>query len=149
HAAMRGTLDPRFRLLHGPYQAPPLRRGDRATCLLRDGDVVITGWSDARISWPRCRAVGTRGGGSGLLLDEELARAVRHESAAAIGYWWGVSEGVVWRGRQALGVTRTNNGGGVFRGRARRAPGRPGGGRRPGPGVGHSQRAAGRTGQLV
>ena len=71
--------------------------------------MVITGWSDARISWPRCRAVGTRGGGSSLLLDAELADAVRHESAAAIGYWWGVSEGVVWRWRQALGVTRTNN----------------------------------------
>jgi hypothetical protein len=44
---------------------------------------LITGWSDARISWPCCRAVGTTGGGSGLLLDEELAHAVRHESAAA------------------------------------------------------------------
>jgi len=71
--------------------------------------VVVTGWSDARISWPRCRAVGTRGGGSGLLLDAELADAVRHESAEAIMYWWGVSAGVVWRWRQALGVTRTNN----------------------------------------
>src|SRR5262249_45501703 len=63
------------------------------------------------ISWPRCRADGTRGGGSGLLLDAELADAVRHESAEAIMYWWGVSAGVVWRWRQALGVTRTNNGG--------------------------------------
>jgi hypothetical protein len=106
---MRGTLDPRFRLLHGPYEAPPLRRGARTTCLLRDCDVVITGWSDARISWPRCRAVGPTGGGSGLLLDEELADAVRHEAAAAICFWWGVSEGVVWRWRKALGVTRTNN----------------------------------------
>jgi hypothetical protein len=48
------------------------------------------------------------GGGSGILLDEELARAVRHESAAAVCFWWGVSEGVVWRWRKALGVTRTN-----------------------------------------
>jgi hypothetical protein len=40
------------------------------------------------------------------LVTEELARAVRTESAAAICYWWGVSEGVVWRWRKALGVTR-------------------------------------------
>ncbi len=62
------------RLLHGPYYAPPLSRGDRATCLLRDADVVITGWTSARIAWPRCQTVGVKGG-SGVLLDEELARA--------------------------------------------------------------------------
>ena len=44
-----------------------------------------------------------------MLVDEELARAVRCELALAIGYWWGVTEGVVWRWRKALGVTRTNN----------------------------------------
>jgi hypothetical protein len=70
----------RLKLLHGPYTAPPLQRGDRAVCLFRDAEVVITGWSDATVPWPRCRLRGTRGG-SGLLVDEELARAVRHESA--------------------------------------------------------------------
>jgi hypothetical protein len=35
--------------------------------------------------------------------------AIRHESATAIRYWWGVSVGVVWRWRRALGVGRTNN----------------------------------------
>src|ERR1700722_8149266 len=83
------------RLLHGPYNAPALHRGDRATCHLR-GDVRITSWADARISWPRCQVLKGRGG-CGLLLDDELARAVRTESAAAVSYWWGVSEGVVWR----------------------------------------------------
>ena len=39
-----------------------------------------------------------------VLFREELARAVRTESAQAIGAWWGVSEGVVWRWRKALGV---------------------------------------------
>src|SRR5438876_8820403 len=97
------------KLLHGPYRAPALRRGDWATCPFRGCEVVITGRSDGRIRWPRCRAERTRGGGSGLLVDEELARAVRCELALAIGYWWGVTEGVVWRWRKALGVTRTNN----------------------------------------
>ena len=53
------NVDP-YRLLHGPYTPPRLRRGDRATCLYRDAEVVITSWSDARISWPRCRAIGTQ-----------------------------------------------------------------------------------------
>jgi hypothetical protein len=65
--------------------------------------VVVTGWSEGRISWPRCRALGVRGG-SGLLVDEELARAVRSESAAALRYWWGIACSTVWLWRKALGV---------------------------------------------
>jgi hypothetical protein len=99
------------RLLAGPYTPPALRRGDRTTCLYRDADVVITSWTSAPIPWPRCCRPGTHGGGSGLLLNEELARAVRSESAAAVGYWWGVSEGVVWRWRKALGVGQMDNDG--------------------------------------
>jgi hypothetical protein len=101
----------RCRLLFGPYRPPRLRPRDRATCLARDCDVVVTGLSAGRIAWPRCRALGTHGGGSGILVDEELARAVRTESAAAVGYWWGVSVSTVAWWRRALGVTRTNNDG--------------------------------------
>jgi hypothetical protein len=100
------------RLLHGPYKPPPLWRGDRATCLFRDGEVVVTGWSAGRIPWPRCRLPGGRGGGSGLLVDEELARAVRH--------WWGVGEGTVWRWRRALWVDRLNEGSARLRRRLNR-----------------------------
>jgi hypothetical protein len=71
------------KLLHGPYIPPALRRGDRTVCLYRDGEVVITSWTNACIAWPRCRAIGIRGG-SGLLMTEELVRAVRTESAEAI-----------------------------------------------------------------
>jgi hypothetical protein len=95
------------RLLHGPYQAPALRVGDRTECLLR-GTVVITSWTAARISWPRCLPVASKGHPS-LLLDTELARAVRAEAAAAVMYWWGVSDGVIHRWRMFLDVTRTNN----------------------------------------
>ena len=59
---MRGAADDRVRLLHGPYQAPRLHVGDRATCLFRDRDVVGTGWTDAPISWPRCRLSHAPGG---------------------------------------------------------------------------------------
>jgi hypothetical protein len=97
----------RIQLLFGPYRVPRLRRGDRATCLFKDCDVVIKGWTDARISWPRCLPVGTKGHPS-LLVDEELARAIQHESAAALRHWWGVSELVVWKWRRVLGVDRIN-----------------------------------------
>jgi hypothetical protein len=75
------------RLLHGPYHAPALHHGDRASCHLR-GTVKITTWTDARISWPRCRSLETPQGGSGLLLDDELARAVRTEAAVGILTTW-------------------------------------------------------------
>jgi hypothetical protein len=101
----------RVLLLHGPYAPPPLRKGDRACCLLRDCTVVITSWTAARIPWPRCQALDGPGGGSGILLDEELARTVRCGSAAAVCFWWRVSKGVVWRWRKALGVRRMENDG--------------------------------------
>jgi hypothetical protein len=97
----------RVKLLFVPYAAPRLRKGDRAACLFRDCDVVVTGWTDARISWPRCLPLGAKGHPS-LLVDDELARAIKHESAAALRYWWGVSESVVIRWRKALGVGRLN-----------------------------------------
>jgi hypothetical protein len=94
----------KFKLLFGPYTPPALKKGDRATCFYRDADVVITSWSDGRISWPRCRALGHRGG-SGLLVEDELARAIRSESAAALMYWWGVNGRTAWAWRKALGVS--------------------------------------------
>jgi hypothetical protein len=42
-------------------------------------------------------------------VDEELARAIRHESVVAIRFWWGVGAEVLKKWRRALGVTRTNN----------------------------------------
>jgi hypothetical protein len=53
------------KLLFGPYLAPRLRVGDRATCLFRDCLVVVTGWTDAPTSWPRCRPPEVRWGGAG------------------------------------------------------------------------------------
>ena len=97
----------RVKLLFGPYKAPALKRGDRATCLFKDCEVVVTGWADARVSWPRCLPLGTKGRPS-LLVDEEPARAIKHESAAALRHWWGVSSQQVWKWRKALGVDRLN-----------------------------------------
>jgi hypothetical protein len=101
----------RVQLLFDPYKAPRLKRGDKAFCLVRDYPVVVVGWSDARIPWPRCRPLDPPRCGSGLLIDAELARAIQHESAAAVAYWWGVNKSTVIHWRKALGVTRTNNAG--------------------------------------
>jgi hypothetical protein len=99
----------RVKLLFGPYRAPRLQRGDRAHCVYRDTLVVVTGWTAGRIPWPRCRALDSPGGGSGLLVDDELARAVRSESAAAVMFWWRASSSAVNDWRRALGVTRAGN----------------------------------------
>lgn len=98
-----------MKLLFGSYTAPRLRRGHRATWLNHDTTVIIIGWTDARICWPRCQPIDRRLGLPTSLLDEELTRAVRHESAAPIRFCWGVGEGLVWRGQNLLGVSRTNN----------------------------------------
>jgi hypothetical protein len=94
------------RLLAGPYTPPSLRRGDRATCLYRDADVVVTSWTSAPIPWPRSCCPGTHGGGSGLLVTEELVRAIRTESAVAIKHWWGVGTHTAWSCRRTFGVGR-------------------------------------------
>jgi hypothetical protein len=91
-------------LIGALYGQPALRVGDVATCLYRDCDVRISCWTDAPISWPRCSAFGRPGGGSGLLVNEELLRAIRTESALALQHYWGVSDGTVTRWRRAFGV---------------------------------------------
>ena len=96
----------KVKLLHGPYQVPALRVGDRATCLYRECAVVVTSWTDAPISWPRCRRTEGKGHPS-LLVDDELARAIRTESAEAIKHHWRVGEQLVWKWRKAFGIGRT------------------------------------------
>jgi hypothetical protein len=92
-------------LVAGPYRAPRSKVGHRTTCLYRDRSVIITGMSSAPIQWPQCCAFDV-GGHPGLLVDEELLRAIRTESALALRYWFGVSGWVVWTWRKAFGVSR-------------------------------------------
>jgi hypothetical protein len=66
-----------------------------------------TGFKQTRISLLNNGALGH---GLGLLVDEELARAVRLESSLAIQYLWGTTEYSVWRWRNVLGVERFNEG---------------------------------------
>jgi hypothetical protein len=99
----------KVKLLFGPYQAPPLTKGDRALCLYRDCAVVITSWMDAPMPWPKCRPLHKRHCRPGILVDEEFARAIRHESCLGVAFWWGIDRTTVHKWRKALGVTRKNN----------------------------------------
>jgi hypothetical protein len=99
-------MSAKTKLLFGPYRPPRLKVWQRASCLYRDTEVVIFGWTAAKIPWPRCYVAGTRAAGQGLLVDDELARAVRSESSAAIQHWWGVCSVTVTKWRRALGVGR-------------------------------------------
>ena len=91
--------------LLGEYQAPAIRRGDRVFCLYRDADCVVTYWNDAPIPWPRVQVVGAQGG-SGLLVDEAILRAIRTESSIALQHWLGVGPRAVWSWRKAFGVSQ-------------------------------------------
>ncbi|HTU21766.1 MAG TPA: hypothetical protein VMG10_27255 [Gemmataceae bacterium] len=103
------STDDRIKLLFAPYQPPALKVGDRTFCLYRDAEVLVYDWSLAPLSWPLCYQAARRGVGKGILVDDELARAVRHESVLAVQYWWGVCQKTVCQWRSALGVRRLDS----------------------------------------
>jgi hypothetical protein len=103
----------RYKLL-GTYRTPRVRVGPVLTCEARDGDVVVTGYSDARIPWPLGRVRGGRGQG-GLVVYGALAEAVRRDSNQAVAHWFGVKPNTLSLWRKALEVRRTNEGTGRLR----------------------------------
>lgn len=89
----------RFKLLFGPYVAPPFDYGDTVSCKL-SGQVEIVGLTDALIPWP----IGRRDRWKSIVLYGSLADAVRRESNQAVAHWWGVSLPTVSKWRRTLGV---------------------------------------------
>jgi hypothetical protein len=96
-------------VLYHVYKPPALQPRQRVWCYVCDCLAVVTDWSDAPIIWPRGRALHRKSGVPGVIVEDELARAVKQESANAIAYWWGVSMFSVIKWRKALGVDRRNN----------------------------------------
>lgn len=92
-------------LLGGPYHPPAVRIGDWIDDEI-NGLVEVGGWTEGPISWPRRKKAGR----ASLILTDELARAVRNESAKSIMHHWGVGQVKVWQWRQALGVGRVTPG---------------------------------------
>jgi hypothetical protein len=98
----------RFKLL-GTYRTPRVRLGRVLSCEARDCDVVVSGYTEARVPWP----VGyprERGGSPAPVVYGDLARAVRMESNQAVCYWFGITPQTVSKWRKALGVGLTNAG---------------------------------------
>ncbi len=92
-------------LLFGPYEPPSCKVGD----FLDDayyGRVMVAGFTDAPISWPRPRRKGPRA----PVLAGQLLDAIRQESAYAVAYWWGVSITQVQNWRRWLDVERCTPG---------------------------------------
>jgi hypothetical protein len=65
--------------------------------------------NDAIVLWPCCRPLEPPRVGTGLFIDDELARAIRNEVAMAVAYWWAVHRIKVRYSRKALVVNLKNN----------------------------------------
>ena len=95
----------RLRLLHGPYRPPKVRSGQKLFCEIR-GTVMVGGYTDAIIPWPRMK----KGGRACLILCGDLVRAVRLEANQAIAHHFGISCSTVTKWRAALDVPAYNGG---------------------------------------
>lgn len=99
------THPSRTALRFGPYEPPAVDVGDWIADEIY-GLVQVGGWTEGgRISWPYRKSAGYRT----PILCGALVEAVGKESAASIGYWWGVSDSTVAKWRRTLGVNGRNN----------------------------------------
>jgi hypothetical protein len=92
--------------LPGPVTTPAAHTGSGSSTF-RSVEVVIYDWTIGPISWPLRYHAETRAFGKGILVEDELARAIRHESATVLAHWWGVCGATVRKWRRAFGIHRT------------------------------------------
>jgi hypothetical protein len=96
----------RFKLL-GTYSTPCVRIGAVLSCEARDEDVIVTGYTAARIPWPVGRRTGTSA--RSLVVYGDLAESVGRESNQAVCYRFGVTPQNVMKWRKTLEVGRTSD----------------------------------------
>jgi len=94
--------------LIGAYSTPDVTVGDVLFCEARREDVIVVGFTKARIPWPLGRKAGFSA--RGPVVYAGLAEAVRRESSRAVEHHFGVSQDPVRRWRRALGVSHCNEG---------------------------------------
>jgi hypothetical protein len=119
----------RFKLQVSPYRSPRVPVGGVLTCENRDDDVIVVGYSDARIPWPIGKRRGQRA--RALIIYGQLAEAVRRESNQAFAFHWGITPQTVTKWRKALDVPRANEGTHRLHHDAPLSPASRQGGRRP------------------
>ena len=90
--------------LTGSYTPPRVRVGQSVRGRYRDAECRVTGFCDAPIRWPLAKVVGKRDGRAGPLVDGEMERVIRTESAVALAHRFGVDGGTARRWRQWPGV---------------------------------------------
>jgi hypothetical protein len=93
-------------LLHGPYEPPAWRPGDRLTCKVR-GEVLVGGTHCGKIPWPYARREDPK---HQLIVCGDLERALRQEAPGLVAHWWGVSLSTVEQWVVALGLPRARGG---------------------------------------
>lgn len=94
-------------LLFGPYRVPSCKVGDFVDDAIY-GRVQVNGWTSGPMAWPTRKRPG--GGPRSIAMTDELARALRMESAATLAFWLGVSTKTVRVFRRALDVPRNTPG---------------------------------------
>jgi hypothetical protein len=89
----------RYRLLHGPYEAPLVKRGFLVDAVR--GKLPFGTFSNGLIPWPKARKQG-KGESGGYILCGDLLRALENECGFAVSHHWGVSRATVGNWRRAL-----------------------------------------------
>jgi len=97
-----------YRWRAGPYHAPAVGTG----AVLHDewrGDVVVDGFTDAPIPWPKATFQHSRGTVVLPILCGDLVRAVCEEDELTVSHYWGGTRYIVEQWKRAIsGATDPN-----------------------------------------